>query len=192
MNKKLLVVLILVGVIILLFWKSEPRKVNRLPKEVIVQPGKKVSNPAPDFTLQDLNGNWSSLSEFKGKVVILDFWATWCPPCRAEIPHFIELYDDYKDKGLEIIGVSLDFNANKILGAFVEENSINYTILIGDRDVTDLYGGIMSIPTTFVIDRDGGIRKKYIGYKEKEVFEEDVKGLLLFPLTLPSPQRGEG
>ena len=178
MNKKLLVVLILVGVGILLFWKFENKKVSKMPKEVIVQPGKKVSNPAPDFTLQDLNGNWSSLSEFKGKVVILDFWATWCPPCKAEIPHFIELYDDYKDKGLEIIGVSLDFNANKILGAFVEENSINYTILIGDRDVTDLYGGIMSIPTTFVIDRDGGIRKKYIGYKEKEVFEEDVKGLL--------------
>ena len=133
---------------------------------------------APDFTLKDISGNERTLSDFSGKVVILDFWATWCPPCRAEIPHFIELYDTHKDKGLEIIGVSLDRNAERVIGAFAEENRINYTLLVGDNDVADLYGGIMSIPTTFVIDRNGRIRDRFVGYRDKEVFEEAIKELL--------------
>jgi len=137
-----------------------------------------VYRPAPDFTLLDINGNDIKLSDFKGQVIILDFWATWCPPCKAEIPHFIELYDEYNSEGLEIIGVSLDWNAQRLLGPFVEENNINYRLLIGDEEVTNLYGGIMSIPTTFIIDRDGGIRNRYIGYRSKEVFEKDIKELL--------------
>ena len=133
---------------------------------------------APDFTLADINGNKKMLSDYKGRVVILDFWATWCPPCRAEVPHFIALYNEYREKGLEIIGVTLDHNAEEVARSFAEENGINYTVLLGDRQVSDLYGGIMSIPTTFVIDKDGLIRKKYLGYQDKEVFEKDIKELL--------------
>ena len=132
---------------------------------------------APDFTLLDIHGNEKKLSDFKDKVIILDFWATWCPPCRMEIPHFIDLYNEYKDEGLEVIGVALDRNVERV-GPFAEEIGINYTVLLGNRDVTDLYGGIMSIPTTFILDRDGKIRKKYIGYRDKEVFEKDIKELL--------------
>ena len=137
-----------------------------------------IFKQAPDFTLPGIDGSEIALSDFRGKVVILDFWATWCPPCRAEIPHFIELYDTHKDKGLEIIGVSLDWNAERIVGAFAEENSINYTLLVGDNDVTDLYGGVMSIPTTLVIDRKGRIRERFVGYRDKEVFEKAIKELL--------------
>lgn len=133
---------------------------------------------APDFTLLDINGNERRLSDYKGKVIILDFWATWCPPCKAEVPHFIELHNAYKDRGLEIIGVTLDHNAEKVAQSFAEENGINYVVLLGNRSVTDLYGGIMSIPTTFVIDRDGLIKKRYLGYQDKEVFERDIKELL--------------
>ena len=137
-----------------------------------------VYRPAPDFTLFDIYGEARSLSDFRGKVVILDFWTTWCPPCRAEIPHFIELYDEYKDEGLEIIGISMDWNGDRIVAPFVEDNGINYVILLDKDEVANLYGGIISIPTTFVIDRDGGIRKRYVGYRDKEVFENDIKELL--------------
>jgi len=150
---------------------SSPLEVARGSKE-------ETFKQAPDFTLKDISGNERMLSDFSGKVVILDFWATWCPPCKAEIPHFVELYDAHKDEGLEIIGVSLDRNAEKVVGAFAEENKVNYTLLVGDNHVTDLYGGIMSIPTTFVIDRDGRITKRFVGYRDKEVFEEAIKELL--------------
>ena len=108
----------------------------------------------------------------------MDFWATWCPPCRAEIPHFVELYSEYKEKGLEIIGVALDRSGAKAIEPFKKANNINYTLLIGNDTVSDLYGGIMSIPTTFVIDKNGIIRKRYIGYRDKEVFEKDILELL--------------
>ncbi|MDP8229834.1 MAG: TlpA disulfide reductase family protein [Candidatus Gorgyraea atricola] len=167
-KKTIIIISVLVLTAIILFtWFSG---INKVPEVVY--------RPAPDFALLDINGNETTLSNLKGNIVILDFWATWCPPCKAEIPHFIELQDEYRDEGLEIIGISFDWNAERILGGFAEENGINYTLLIGTDEVSDLYGGIMSLPTTFVIDRDGGIRKRYIGYKGKEVFEKDIKELL--------------
>jgi peroxiredoxin len=137
-----------------------------------------VKSAAPDFTLKDLDGQPFRLSDTKGKVVILDFWATWCPPCRMELPHFESLYREYKDKGLVIIGVSLDRGGAAAVKPFVETNEISYTILIGDQRITALYGGIRGIPTTFVIDRRGHIVEKFVGYRSKEVFESLIKKLL--------------
>ncbi len=134
--------------------------------------------PAPDFELPDVNGKKVRLSDFKGKIIILNFWATWCPPCRAEIPGFIELYKKYKDKGVEIIGISLDEGGLKDVIPFMKEFGINYRILLGNYKVTQDYGGIRGIPTTFVIDRKGSIRAKYVGYRPKEVFERDIIMLL--------------
>jgi len=130
---------------------------------------------APDFTLQDINGNEVTLSDFKGKVVILNFWATWCPPCRKEIPVFIELYKKYKDEGLVIIGISLDREGKKVLIPFVKKFGINYPVLIGTQKVVDAYGGIRGIPTTFIIDKKGKIRKKHIGLplNPREFFENE-------------------
>lgn len=133
---------------------------------------------APDFTLQDLGGSSFTLSSTKGKVVILDFWATWCPPCRAEIPHFISLYSQYKGQGLEIVGVALDKGGVRDVRPFSEEVGINYPLVIGTQDVTEDYGGIRGIPTTFVIDREGNIVERYEGYRDKEVFESAIKKLL--------------
>lgn len=133
---------------------------------------------APDFQLKDLNGQPLSLSDSKGKVVLLDFWATWCPPCVAEIPHFKELYAQYKDKGFEIIGVSLDQEGVKVVGPFAKKNAIQYPIVIGNDQVTRSYGGIRGIPTTFLIDRKGKIAQKYVGYHDKKVFEESIVLLL--------------
>lgn len=134
--------------------------------------------PAPNFELPDVNGKKVRLSDFKGKIIILDFWATWCPPCRAEIPGFIELYNKYKDKGVVVIGISLDEGGVRDVVPFMKEFGINYPILIGNFKVTQDYGGIRGIPTTFVIDRKGNIRAKYVGYRPKEVFERDIIMLL--------------
>lgn len=175
--KKFLTVVVLFASIITVIWAAASLRVKRAPEvaEVHKEPAYKH---APDFALMDINGRKVKLSDFKENVVILDFWATWCPPCMAEIPHFKELYSEYKDKGLEIIGVTMDWNASRQAAPFARENGINYTVLIGKQEVADLYGGIVSIPTTFLIGRDGGLRRKYIGYRDKEVFERDIKELL--------------
>ena len=132
---------------------------------------------APDFSLPTIDGGTLSLSDYKDKVIILDFWAVRCPPCRKEIPGFIKLYSEYKDKGLVIIGVSLDRNENT-LKSFCEDMGVNYPIAIGNRAITESYGGIMYIPTTFVIDKKGNKVKNHIGFVEKDVFEDEIKDLL--------------
>jgi cytochrome c biogenesis protein CcmG/thiol:disulfide interchange protein DsbE len=134
--------------------------------------------PAPAFTLQDLNGKNISLSDLRGKVVIIDFWATWCPPCVKEIPHFVELHEQYKDKGVEIVGISLDHAGVSVVKAFVQKFQIKYPIMMTDGKVDKAFGGIPSIPTTFLIDSAGNISKKYVGYNDKAVFEADIKKLL--------------
>ncbi len=136
---------------------------------------------APDFTLPQLDGDSLTLSDFKGKVIILNFWATWCPPCRMEIPDFVALYDKYEEEGLLIIGVNLDKGDTRAVKQFSENYSINYPVVLGNVDVTQSYGGIRAIPATFIIDKDGNIREKYIGYQSRATFEEAVKRLLEIP-----------
>jgi peroxiredoxin len=136
------------------------------------------SKPAPAFTLQDLNGKSVSLAGLRGKVVILDFWATWCPPCVQEIPHFVELHEQYKDKGVEIVGISLDHAGISVVKAFVQKFQIKYPIMMTDGKVDKAFGPITNIPTTFVIDPAGNIRETYVGYNDKAVFEADIKKLL--------------
>lgn len=169
MSKKtvVIIVILVLAALLVFIWVNT---IHKVPEVIYKQ--------APEFTLLDIDGNKVSLSDFKGKVVILDFWATWCPPCIAEIPHFIELYDEYKNRGLEVIGISVDWNGQRVVPPFAEESGINYVLLLGDDEVTDLYGGIISIPTTFILDREGSIRKRYMGYRDKEVFERDIKELL--------------
>ena len=136
------------------------------------------AEPAPAFDLQDLNGKSVKLSDFKGKVVILDFWATWCPPCRAEIPHFVELQNEYRDKGLVVVGVSLDQGGPGVVSSFVKQQGINYPIVMGDDSVTSKYGDIQAIPTTFVIDSNGNIVGKHEGFTDKGVFVKEISPLL--------------
>jgi peroxiredoxin len=117
----------------------------------------------PAFTLPDLGGNDVTLADFEGSVVVLDLWATWCPPCRQEIPFLVSLYEELKDQGLVVVGVGLDQGGAPTLTPFAEENEITYPILVGNRNVQAQYG-VTGIPTTFLIGRDGRIAHKHVGY----------------------------
>jgi peroxiredoxin len=132
-----------------------------------------------DFTVKDRHGKDVSLASFKGKVIVLDFWATWCPPCKAEIPGFVQLQDTYGSQGLQVVGVSVDDPVEK-LGPFATEFKMNYPVLVGlgRDDLQDAYGPMWGIPTTFVISRDGKICKKHSGLVGKDRYEQDIKGLL--------------
>lgn len=131
-----------------------------------------------DFTLKDLAGKDVRLSDFKGKVVILDFWATWCGPCRMEVPHFKELHKQYKSKGVAIVGIALDQQGAKVVAPFIEKNQIEYVTLIGTPDVVSRYGNIRGIPTTFIIDQKGKIVTSFTGYRSKDVFEAEIVKLI--------------
>lgn len=133
---------------------------------------------APAFALAGVRGEMVQLSDYRGRVVILDFWATWCPPCREEIPHFIALQERYSEQGVTIIGVSVDQGGPQTVAAFAETLQINYPLAMADNDILQAYGGIRGIPTTFVIDRQGRIVKKYVGYQDPSVFERDIQALL--------------
>lgn len=133
---------------------------------------------APQFTLPDVKGGQVSLNDFEGKVVIVNFWATYCTGCIAEMPHFVELYGKYKDQGFEMIGISLDKNGFADVKPFLEKKPLNYNILIGNAKVSGEYKTKGLLPTTCVIDKTGKIRRKYIGYRDKAVIEEDIKTML--------------
>jgi thiol-disulfide isomerase/thioredoxin len=137
-----------------------------------------AKTPAPDWKLTDLNGKPVNFSDFRGQVLVLDFWATWCGPCRVEIPHFVELQKQYGDKGLTVIGVSLDEQGSDVVKKFVKRFGVNYPIVVGNEKVAEAYGGIGAIPTTFVIDRQGWIVRQHIGYDDKASFEKEIQSLL--------------
>lgn len=127
------------------------------------------SSPAPDFTLTDLRGNELTLSDYRGKVVFLNFWATWCPPCRSEIPGFVESYKEYRDEGMEIIGISVDrAGTDKVLD-FARAFEINYPVVMFTPKIIRDYEPGRAIPTTIIIDRNGRIRHKHIGYMDKSI-----------------------
>jgi len=137
-----------------------------------------IGTEAPEFALPDLDGKVVKTGDLRGKVVILDFWATWCPPCRQEVPHFIALQSKYRDQGLAIVGLSLDKGGASVVKPFVEEYNVNYMMLIANDETASSYGGITGIPTTFVIDKNGKVVKRFLGYTDPEVFEETIKPLL--------------
>jgi thiol-disulfide isomerase/thioredoxin len=142
-----------------------------------------AKNPetAPPFLLRDINGGIVSTADWKGKVVILNFWATWCPPCREEIPELVKLQAMYRDK-LQVIGASEDEDGPQKVQQFVKMYRMNYPIVMATRELIDNYGGVPALPTSFVIDPQGRVMTKHTGLYEYEVYEREVRALAGLPV----------
>jgi peroxiredoxin len=139
----------------------------------------KNRKPAPDFTLKDANGQTVKLSDYKGKVVLLNFWATWCGPCTLEIPWFEQFQQEYRSKGFEVLGVSMDEEGWNAVKPYIAEHKINYRIVLGNDSVGELYGGVDSLPTTFIIDREGRFAfPPHVGLAGKNDYLSEIQNLL--------------
>ncbi|MCL6546619.1 MAG: TlpA family protein disulfide reductase [Bryobacteraceae bacterium] len=141
---------------------------------------------APDFALKDVNGATVRLSDYRGKVVLLNFWATWCGPCKIEIPWFIEFEQKHKDRGFAVLGISMDDGGWEVVRPFLARMKVNYRTLMGDETVAELYGGVASLPTSFLIDREGRIASAHLGLVSKSVYENEIEQLLAAPVAQDS------
>jgi peroxiredoxin len=133
---------------------------------------------APNFSLKDAAGNAVNLADYRGKVVLVNFWATWCGPCEVEIPWFIEFEQKYKDQGFAVLGVSMDDDGWKSVQPYVAKHKINYRVMIGSEVVSQQFGNIDSLPTSFVLDRQGRIAANHVGLVEKKEYQNEIVKLL--------------
>ncbi len=178
-NPLALVVVALVVSGMLYFASHKARRASGNP----LPPGIAKSTAAPDFALESLDGKSTKLSDFRGKAVLLNFWATWCEPCKIEMPWFVEMQNQYGPQGLQIIGVAMDDSSKDDIAKFAKGMGVNYPVLIGKESVAEAYGGVPALPESFLIGRDGKIVDRIIGLKGKPEIEDSVKKALESPDT---------
>jgi peroxiredoxin len=165
--------LAVLAVVVLLSSCSAESSTNAAPKTT-----SKERKAAPEFTLTDANGSSVKLSDYRGKVVLLNFWATWCGPCTLEIPWFIDFEQEFKSRGFEVVGISMDDEGWAAIKPYAAEHKMNYRVLLGDDSVSQLYGGVEALPTTFIIDRDGKIASVHVGLAGKDEYLNEIQSLL--------------
>jgi cytochrome c biogenesis protein CcmG/thiol:disulfide interchange protein DsbE len=147
----------------------------------------KERKKAPEFALKDANGETAKLSDYRGKVVLLNFWATWCGPCEVEIPWFIDFQREYKDRDFAVLGVSLDEDGWKSVKPFVAHEKVNYRVMVTSEEVDQMYGGVEALPTTFMIDREGRVARTHVGLSSKNTYRQEILKLLESPKNENSP-----
>jgi len=172
----LALVVVLAGALLLYRNWQQGREVTKA--ETGTATGLPGSGIAPAFSLKDTNGNVFSSAQLAGKPAAINFFATWCPPCREEIPGFVEVYNRHKEKGFELIGISLDTDSRENLPGFMMNNRIDYKILFGDLATARAYGGVSALPTTFFVGKDGEIKNVHVGYMDEDAFDKEVRKLL--------------
>lgn len=151
---------------------------GRPPAEPAPAVGPAPGRPAPPFSLADISGNIVRSSRFAGKPTVVNFFATWCPACEEEVPGFVEVYNRYRERGLELVGISLDTDTRGNLPGFIASYRIEYKVLLGDLATVRAYGGISSLPTTVFIGKDWEIKHVHVGFMDGETFEREVRKLL--------------
>jgi thiol-disulfide isomerase/thioredoxin len=134
-----------------------------------------IGKPAPDFELTSLEGKTVKLSDFKGRPVLINFWATWCGPCKIEMPWFIDLKKKYEGQGFEIIGIAMEDTENEKIAEFTKKIGVNYVIVKGKNSVADAYGDVQGLPTSFYVDREGKIVAQHAGLVSRSTIEDDIK-----------------
>ena len=142
------------------------------------QGGELKDKPAPEFALETLDGKTVHLSDYRGKAVLLNFWATWCQPCKIEMPWFEQLQEEYRGQGLQVVGIAMDDAPKEDITKFAKDMGVNYPILLGKESVGDSYGGVQFLPSTFFIDRDGKIVDRVFGLRSRSEIEDSVKTAL--------------
>jgi thiol-disulfide isomerase/thioredoxin len=167
-----LVVVALVAAAMLYFGFHMARR-SGPPPQILGQ-----ASPAPDFTLESLDGKNVRLSDLRGKAVLLNFWATWCGPCKIETPWLVELQNKYGSQGLQVIGIAMDDSGKEDIAKFAKDMGVNYPVLLGKEAVGDAYGGVPALPESFFIGRDGKIVNKIIGLKGKSDIEDSIRQAL--------------
>lgn len=173
------VVIIVVAIVVtfmLVFGVQRARRVSDQKEN----PEKDITGKlAPDFTLKSLEGKDVHLSDFRGKAVLLNFWATWCEPCKVETPWFVQLQNQYGPAGLQVVGVDMDEDSNsQDIAKFAKTMGMNYPVVLGKESVTESYGGVDYLPASFYIDRDGKVVEKVFGLKGRAEVESDIKKAL--------------
>ena len=179
-NTTVLIVVIFVVASMLLAGHFISKRASAAPAGAALTAADPVGKPAPEFELKSIDGKSYKLADLRGKAVLLNFWATWCPPCKIEIPWFIELQKQYADQGLVVVGVAMDDDTNKqkVVSDFANEMKIDYPILLGNDQVADQYGGVDALPTTFFIGRDGKIVRRVMGLAGHSEFEDAIQAAL--------------
>jgi peroxiredoxin len=177
--KRQAIILVVAALAVAIILVIGVRKVNHTP---VATAGAGLEKAAPDFTLHSLDGKDVRLSDFRGKAVLLNFWATWCEPCKIEMPWFVELQKQYGQDGLQIVGVSMDDDSPQDVAKFAKTMGVDYPILVGKESETDavanLYGGVQFLPVSIYIDRQGKIVDKIFGLKGRGEIEDTIKKAL--------------
>ena len=154
---------------------------HRFNRGSAASPGARITpaelSLAPDLSLPQLNGEKLNLSDYRGKVVLLDFWATWCDPCREEVPHFVELQNKYRDQGFQMIGVSMDDSPEPVRD-FYQQFKMNYPVVMGNARTGELYGGVLGLPLAFLVGRDGRIYSKHTGAIDISSLDHEIAAQL--------------